>query len=422
MGSTDSMPLVSQTKSAVQYVAGDKKGAEETQKNFLNTCLFISQGKSAYHWYKGDNEAAKETQKNFVQNMSNLADGIPVVGHVKGGIHYVCGDRESGDNSMKAASRTVGVIGGGAVGGLLGGPVGAVAGGIAGGVAVDGATTVIDSHVSGEDRPAGQIAAVQNLAKGDATAGEIFDSCAGIAFDGILGYTAGEAAVKLRNARNRAHLYRVAGETEVEQSVKAGKLVKEPGPKGEVWLSESPDHSAQYSKTRPFKNGVMEVEMPRKACEQMKASAIEQKGSRAMQTARAAEGKGPANVWNSEKLVNNPQGKVNFGIKGKANLQMFNKHIKGIRRIYPESLKSRNSFAQRYSKTGTGAVLRVRDRDKKYAHPKVNRQMLNKHLQAIGRVYPDSWKFRRDCYRRYGRVDTLLHYGEGLRLQRPQLD
>jgi hypothetical protein len=29
--------------------------------------------------------------------MSNFADGIPIVGHVKGAIHYTCGDKEGGD-------------------------------------------------------------------------------------------------------------------------------------------------------------------------------------------------------------------------------------------------------------------------------------------------------------------------------------
>ena len=58
--------------------------------------------------------------------------GVPIVGHIKGGIHYACGDKDGGDNAMKAASRTIGVVGGGAVG-ILGGPAGMIAGGVAGG-------------------------------------------------------------------------------------------------------------------------------------------------------------------------------------------------------------------------------------------------------------------------------------------------
>ena len=60
---------------------------------------------------------------------------------------------------MKAASRTVGAIAGGAGGFVVGGPVGAVAGGIAGGAAVDGITTGVDSAIKGEYRPSGSATA-----------------------------------------------------------------------------------------------------------------------------------------------------------------------------------------------------------------------------------------------------------------------
>lgn len=77
--------------------------------------------------------------------MSGVVNAIPVVGHVKGVYHYANGEKDAGDNAMKAASRTVGVIGGGIVGGLVGGPAGAVAGGIYGGALTDCVTTAVDS-------------------------------------------------------------------------------------------------------------------------------------------------------------------------------------------------------------------------------------------------------------------------------------
>ena len=80
--------------------------------------------------------------------------GVPGVGHIKGGIHYACGDTDGGDKAMKAASRTIGVVGGGAVG-ILGGPAGMVAGGIAGGAAMDGIITGSESLVKGEYTPSG---------------------------------------------------------------------------------------------------------------------------------------------------------------------------------------------------------------------------------------------------------------------------
>ena len=54
MGTTDSIPIISQTKSAVQYAAGDKEGAKLTQENFRDQCIGISQASSLYFWYRGD--------------------------------------------------------------------------------------------------------------------------------------------------------------------------------------------------------------------------------------------------------------------------------------------------------------------------------------------------------------------------------
>ena len=92
--------------------------------------------------------------------ISNLANAVPVVGHIKGGIHYICGDDEKGDDAMKASSRTTAVFGGGVGGFFVGGPVGAVAGGVAAGAVVDGATTGIESAIKGEYKPAGTIKCV----------------------------------------------------------------------------------------------------------------------------------------------------------------------------------------------------------------------------------------------------------------------
>ena len=223
MGAVDSVPVVSQTKSAVQAIAGDTKGARETQMNFLNTCPVVSQGKSFVHWCDGDNEAARKTQLKFVKGVSDFADGVPVVGHVKGGIHYACGDEEGGDNAMKSASRSVGVIGGGIAGGLVGGPVGAVAGGIAGGAAMDGITTGVDSLVHDEYRPSGQVAAVTNMVNGNASVGDYFDSVVGVGFDGFSGYGAGKSAMKFRDTGRKFQLYRVAGQEEVNKAKQASE-------------------------------------------------------------------------------------------------------------------------------------------------------------------------------------------------------
>ncbi len=74
----------------------------------------------------------------------NLLNSIPVVGHAKGVLHYVCGDDEGGDKAILAATRGAAVVGAGAVGALAG-PVGAIAAGAAAGAVYDtGAAIVTD--------------------------------------------------------------------------------------------------------------------------------------------------------------------------------------------------------------------------------------------------------------------------------------
>lgn len=85
----------------------------------------------------------------------NFADGIPVVGHIKGGIHYICNDKEGGTRAMKNATRTTFVMGAGVAGFVAGGPVGAFAAGVGGGAAIDGVYTGVESVVNKEYRPNG---------------------------------------------------------------------------------------------------------------------------------------------------------------------------------------------------------------------------------------------------------------------------
>ena len=63
-------------------------------------------------------EQARDLQEKFAKDMERVVDSIPVAGHIKGGVHYALGENEKGEESMKAASRSTGVVLGG-VGGLL---------------------------------------------------------------------------------------------------------------------------------------------------------------------------------------------------------------------------------------------------------------------------------------------------------------
>lgn len=97
---------------------------------------------------------------------------------------------------MKSASRTVGVLGGGAVGMVCGGPVGAVAGGISGGAAVDGITTEVESAVEGKYMPNGVVKSVDRIVNNEADSGEIFDLGFGLAMDGVTGHAVGKVFKK----------------------------------------------------------------------------------------------------------------------------------------------------------------------------------------------------------------------------------
>ena len=135
--------------------------------------------------------AAKATKNTINESL----DGIPVVGHLKGAIHYATGDDSAGDKAMKAASRSAGVVAGGTAGFIVGGPVGAVVGGIAYGAAMDGIITGADSAVHEEWRPHGQIAAWEAVANGKDDQ-EVIDGVVGgvvtPAFDALGGYAAGK--------------------------------------------------------------------------------------------------------------------------------------------------------------------------------------------------------------------------------------
>lgn len=140
-------------------------------------------------------ESSKQAAKATASTLNDAVDGIPVVGHAKGTIHYLVGDESGGEKAIKSASRTVGVIAGGAGGFVVGGPVGAVAGGIAGGAAADGIISGADSAIHKEWRPYGQIAAWDAVANGK-TDNEIIDGVIGglvtPAFDALGGINAGK--------------------------------------------------------------------------------------------------------------------------------------------------------------------------------------------------------------------------------------
>ena len=148
-------------------------------------------------------KAGSAAGQKYVETANDWADGMPGVGHAKGAIHYLSGDKEGGDKAMKAASRTTGVVLGG-LAGAVGGPAGVVAGGIAGGAAMDGVTTGVESAIKNEYSPNGQIQGWTNFVNGcsegkaQAVIGGVVTLAITPAFDALTAHGAygGDAKIK----------------------------------------------------------------------------------------------------------------------------------------------------------------------------------------------------------------------------------
>ncbi|XP_068241205.1 uncharacterized protein [Palaemon carinicauda] len=188
----DWLPVASQFKSLVQVTFGDKNGAKATQERFIRQCPVISQVTSAVQASKGDKEAARRTQLEFLRVLGGFVDSVPLVGHLKGGIHYARGDRNRGDVAMKASSHTSAAIVGGIGGFFVGGPLGATLGGMAAGTAMDSIITLSEFGVSRRYKPEGILKPLSD----PRNPGKWVDAVAGVIVDGILGKGAGALAAK----------------------------------------------------------------------------------------------------------------------------------------------------------------------------------------------------------------------------------
>jgi len=155
--------------------------------------------------------------------ISNAVDSIPVVGHIKGGIHYACGDNKGGDAAMKSSSRSVGVVGGGIAGFCVGGPLGAAAGGVAGGAAMDGAITGIESAIVGKYTPYGLVENGTDIAKDPGNVGAWVDGVTTIAMDAAGGKIKVKAKVKPKVKPSFKSNLKHATKTQAKKEVKSVK-------------------------------------------------------------------------------------------------------------------------------------------------------------------------------------------------------
>ncbi|CAF0925716.1 unnamed protein product [Didymodactylos carnosus] len=162
---------------------------------------------SKIQYATGDVDGALETQRQGAETISNIADGTPVVGHVKAAVHYATGDKESGDRAMISATRTTVVLAAGAVG-MAGGPVGAAAAGVAAGAAFDSA------HTLATDKPQGLCAAVDNVVK-NPSPGNVFDTTLAPVGDAMTGMVGGNMAKNVQSGIQLKKAGKLARQAEV---------------------------------------------------------------------------------------------------------------------------------------------------------------------------------------------------------------
>merc|ERR1712172_31211 len=168
--------------------------------------------KATEHLARGTFHHVSTVGEESAKAAIGILDGTPVVGHIKGAIHYAVGDTEGGDSIMRSASRTIGVIGGGA--------------------AADGIITGIESGIHGEFRPSGQIGTVNQLAThtGDdqALVESIVQGLVTTSMDGLTGLAAGtkveaklpaQMKVKLKDMRTKVKAKLSGMKTKVKAKV-----------------------------------------------------------------------------------------------------------------------------------------------------------------------------------------------------------
>lgn len=140
MASTDSktdwIPIVSQLRSALEFLGQDSIGATSTYHQFLRRCPVVSQAAAGIA-LRGANSSIALANSETLGVFSDLMDAIPVIGHLKSTVHLIKNDSEAALNSFLSSTRSATVIAGGYLGKELGGIPGAVGAGISTGLGFD---------------------------------------------------------------------------------------------------------------------------------------------------------------------------------------------------------------------------------------------------------------------------------------------
>ncbi|KAL2087839.1 hypothetical protein ACEWY4_016667 [Coilia grayii] len=204
------------------------KDAGKSWVEYSERNIIIAPTRAVIHDIAGNTKEAKRVLCKMGKSVEELADSTPVVGHVKGVYHYLDGDKEHGDACMKGASRTLVVVG-----------AGALTGGIGGGVALGGLAGVgsgfgYDVAVSaGERRPNGLIGSIDNAVESlkERDLHGFMDSAINLGYGFTGDFLAGAGGAKASKQLNKASQQRSAlrkeiGKSATNDTVDAAKHLK----------------------------------------------------------------------------------------------------------------------------------------------------------------------------------------------------
>ena len=206
---------------AIKFV----ENAGNSWVEYSERSLIAAPVRAVVHGIAGDGAEAERVLVKMGKSSLNVIDSTPVLGHVKGVVHYAIGDTEHGHDCMKGASRTLAVVGAGALTGGVGG--GLVLGGLAG--ASGG--VVYDTTVSAiENKPYGIIESVDQAIKSDKKGDGhgVINSAINVAYsvtgDFLTGAGAAKATKKLNQAsKQRKVLKSKIGKDAAKDVVDTGK-------------------------------------------------------------------------------------------------------------------------------------------------------------------------------------------------------
>ncbi|XP_031419164.1 uncharacterized protein LOC116219644 [Clupea harengus] len=253
MGAAQSIPVVGEIVTAVDssvkiVVAGgcalageilDDQDAKDAAKKFVKDAgnswveysersLIVAPVRAAVHSAAGDEAEAKRVLKKMGKSTEQVIDSTPVVGHVKGVVHYAMGDKEHGHDCMKGASRTLVVVGAGALTGGVGG--GFVLGGLAGasgGVAYDGTISAIESKPYGIVESIDQAIESDKKRDGHGFLNSAINVAYSVTGDFLTGATAAKGTKELNKAsKQRKVLKNEIGKDAAKDVVDTGKKLK----------------------------------------------------------------------------------------------------------------------------------------------------------------------------------------------------